>query len=161
MADETTDVRDHSILNVIARVRGKSYLIGVVKMDACNHSTFSQAIIKTVSEVGINFNQVVPETMLPTARKPSRMFCCLPKLALCAMYCSHCELGVWSFSPSLWFQAHIWPEGRKSRSFKFLADYIASSDVKLPPVSVSTRWEFMVQSSFVPCYQNPAIWRLL
>ena len=65
MADETTDVRDHSILNVIARVRGKSYLIGVVKMDACNHSTFSQAIIKTVSEVGINFNQVVSETMLP------------------------------------------------------------------------------------------------
>ena len=44
IADEMTDVRDHSILNVIASVKGKPYLIGVVKMEACNHSTFSQAI---------------------------------------------------------------------------------------------------------------------
>lgn len=52
-------MRDHSILNVIASVRGKSHLMGVVKMDACNHSTFSQAIIKAVSELDINFNHVI------------------------------------------------------------------------------------------------------
>ena len=73
-ADETTDVRDHSILNVIASVRGKSYLIGVVKMDACNHSTFSQAIIKAVSEIGINFNCAISATMLHTARKHIEMY---------------------------------------------------------------------------------------
>ena len=57
-ADETTDVRDHSILNVIASVRGKPYLIGVLKMEACNHSTFSQAIIRSVSEAGISYQNV-------------------------------------------------------------------------------------------------------
>ena len=31
-ADETTDVHDQSILNVIASVRDKTFLIGVVKM---------------------------------------------------------------------------------------------------------------------------------
>ena len=31
IADETTDVRDHSILSIIASVRGRSFLIGVVK----------------------------------------------------------------------------------------------------------------------------------
>ena len=38
-ADETTDIRDHSILNVIATIRDQPYLIGVTKMEACNHST--------------------------------------------------------------------------------------------------------------------------
>ena len=57
-ADETTDVRDHSILNVLATVQGKPYLIGVVKMEACNHSTFSQAVIRSVTDIGIQFNQV-------------------------------------------------------------------------------------------------------
>ena len=34
IADETTDVRDSSILNVLATVRGISYLTGVVKMES-------------------------------------------------------------------------------------------------------------------------------
>ena len=58
IADETTDVRDHSILNVIATVKGKPYLIGVVKMEACNHSTYSQAILSCASEAGISFQNV-------------------------------------------------------------------------------------------------------
>lgn len=58
-ADETTDVRDHSILNVLATMEGKPYLIGVRRMEACNHSTFSQAIIRSVTEVGIQFDQVI------------------------------------------------------------------------------------------------------
>ena len=57
-ADETIDVRDHSILNVIATVRGQPYLIDVVKMDACNHSTFSKAIVQSVSNVKIIFDDV-------------------------------------------------------------------------------------------------------
>ena len=58
IADETTGVRDHSILNVIATVKGKPYLIGVVEMEACNHSTYSQAIISCASEAGISFQNV-------------------------------------------------------------------------------------------------------
>ena len=58
-ADETTDVRDHSILNVIATLKGRPYLVGVVKMDGCNHSTFSQAIIKSVTDVAIEFDNVM------------------------------------------------------------------------------------------------------
>ena len=52
-------MRDHSILNVIATVRDKPFLIGVVTMEACNHSTFSQAIIHSVSEAGIVFGSVI------------------------------------------------------------------------------------------------------
>ena len=58
IADETTDCRDKSILNVIATIRGKCYLIGIAKMDACNHSTFSQEIVKCVSGVEIPFDRV-------------------------------------------------------------------------------------------------------
>ena len=48
IADETTDCRDHSILNVMAKVQDKTYLIDCVHMDACNHKTLSQAVIKAV-----------------------------------------------------------------------------------------------------------------
>ena len=37
------NVRDHSILNVVATVSGQPYLINVVKMEACNSSTCSAA----------------------------------------------------------------------------------------------------------------------
>ena len=50
---ETTDVRDHSILNVIASIHCKPHLIGVVTMEGCNHSTLSQAIIRSVRGIGI------------------------------------------------------------------------------------------------------------
>ena len=58
-ADETTDVQGHSILNVIATIRGGPYLISIVKMDACIHWTFSQAIIQSVTDVGIVFDEVI------------------------------------------------------------------------------------------------------
>ena len=61
-ADETTDVRDHSILNVVATVRGQPYLINVVKMEACNNSTFSQAIIQSVTVAGIAFIAIVSDS---------------------------------------------------------------------------------------------------
>ena len=58
-ADETTDIRDQSILNVVATVRGQPYLINVVKLAACNNSTFSQAIIRSVTGAGIEFDHVI------------------------------------------------------------------------------------------------------
>ena len=55
VADETTDIGDNSLLNVVALVRGKCYLIGAERMAACNNATFSQATIKSVSDMGIKF----------------------------------------------------------------------------------------------------------
>ena len=57
-ADETTDIRDKSVPNVLASSKGTSYLIAVEQMEACNHSTFSQAILKSLADTGISFNQV-------------------------------------------------------------------------------------------------------
>ena len=57
-ADETTDCRDHSILNVLASFSGKTYLIDVVKMEACNHSTFSRTILKAVAEVELPYERI-------------------------------------------------------------------------------------------------------
>ena len=57
-ADETTDVRDQSILNILATIRGKSYLIGFVRLDACNHSAFSRVIMKCVAEVDIPYEPI-------------------------------------------------------------------------------------------------------
>ena len=56
-ADETTDVRDHSILNVIAAVHNKSYLIGVVRMVVCNHATLSQAVISLLVKWASNLRE--------------------------------------------------------------------------------------------------------
>ena len=53
--DETADIRDHSILNVLATVQGRPHLIGVSRMEICNHSTFSQAIIQSTTDVGVQF----------------------------------------------------------------------------------------------------------
>ena len=53
-ADETTDARDHNILNVMTSVHGKPHLIGAVHMEACNHFIFSQAIIQSVTDIGID-----------------------------------------------------------------------------------------------------------
>ena len=84
------DIRDHSILNVIASVHGQPYLIGVTKMEACNHSTFSQAIIKVVSNAGIDLDSVVAvvtdsaayclkayrEVLSPVFPKSTHILCC-------------------------------------------------------------------------------------
>ena len=66
-ADETTNVWDHSMLNVIPTIRGGPYLISVVKMDACNHWTFSQAIIQPVTDVGIAFDEAIAVVVVSAA----------------------------------------------------------------------------------------------
>ena len=43
-----------SVPPVIASVLGKPYLIGMVHMEACNHCTFSRAIIGSVTDIGMN-----------------------------------------------------------------------------------------------------------
>ena len=47
--NETTDIRDQSILNVIALVKGKPYLIDVATLEACNQATVARASSKLVT----------------------------------------------------------------------------------------------------------------
>ena len=70
VADETTDVRDHSILNVLAIVRGKSYLIDVITLAACNHQTLSRGIVSAVQAMEIDNAKV---TALITLQFPLGM----------------------------------------------------------------------------------------
>ena len=154
-ADETTDVRDQSILNVVAGVRNKSYLIGVEKMEACNHATVSQAIIRSVTEVGIRFENVIAIVSDSAAyckkaynRVLSPVF---PNSlhVLCIAHIVNLSAEIFQKSPDFGYTADLISmiksslfkkPGRKSRFLKFLSQYIPKSDVKLPPVPVSTRW---------------------
>ena len=40
-----------SKLNVLVTVQGESYLVDVVPLAVCNHSTFSQGILKSVTDL--------------------------------------------------------------------------------------------------------------
>ena len=59
ITDETTDYPDHSILNIIASIRGESFLIDVVTLSECNHQTVSQACIRVVTHVDIEFEKTI------------------------------------------------------------------------------------------------------
>ena len=149
-ADKTTDMREQNILNVIASIRDKTFLIGVVKMDSCNHSTCSQAIIKPVSEVGVAFNNVISIVSDSAAycKKacrdvlsvvyPNSLHAHIVKLASEVFHhhtdFKHTSDLIAMIKPSLFKKP-----GRKRCLLEFLADYIATSEVKLPPVPVGSR----------------------
>ena len=91
IADETTYIRNKSVLNVLVSMKGTTYLIGVEQMEACNYSTLSQAILKCLGDAGIWFNQVhgVVTDSAATARKVSEMFFllyCLIPLMFCVLH---------------------------------------------------------------------------
>ena len=83
-ADETTDVRYQSILNILATIRGKSYLIGIVRLEACNHSTFSRAIMKCVAYRMSGYMLSLP-IVLHIARRHIEKSCrhCFPEALMC------------------------------------------------------------------------------
>ena len=58
IADETTDHRDRSVLNILARVRNKLFIIDVHFLEARNHQTLSQSIIKCVTTYGVQYNVI-------------------------------------------------------------------------------------------------------
>ena len=124
-------------------------------MEACNHKTVSQAIIRSVTDIGIEFSQVISvvsdsasyckkayRDVLSADFSNSLHVLCLAHIAnLTAEVFHHypdfshmCDL-VTMIKSSLYKKP-----GRKSRLLQFLADFISSTDVKLPPVPVSTRW---------------------
>ena len=137
-------------------MEGKPYFIGVRRMEACNHSTFSQSIIRSVTEVGIQFDQVRAVVSDSTAycKKAYRevlsavfpdsihVLCLAHNIVnLVAEVFHHHRDFTHTNNLIMMIQCSLFKKpGRKSRFLKFFADYIPSSEVKLPPEPVSTRW---------------------
>lgn len=155
IADETTDIRDKSVLNVLASVKGKTYLIGVEQMSACNHSTVSQAVLKCIGDVGIGYAQVhgIVTDNVAYCKKAVReiLSAILPNSMhiLCLAHIVNLAADVFQKHKDFYHTATLITmiksslykkPGRKARFLSFLSETIAPTDVKLPPVPVSTRW---------------------
>lgn len=155
IADETTDIRDKSILNVVVGVRGSYYLLDVVTLEACNHATFSESVIKAVTGAGISFQNVIAVVSDSAAycKKAFRdvLAAVFPSAVhvLCLAHIINLvgdifqkwnEFGRIATLVSMIKSAFFKKPGRKSRYLKYIAQYLPKDQVKLPPVPVSTRW---------------------
>ena len=58
IVDETTDDRDKSVLNVLVGNLDQVYLIDIVFMDEVNQRTVAQTALKSLTNVGIEYNNV-------------------------------------------------------------------------------------------------------
>ena len=63
IVDEAKDDRDRSVLNVIASYLDKLYLIDVIFMESCDHQSLAQAVIKAVTQAGIDYNNILSFVM--------------------------------------------------------------------------------------------------
>lgn len=155
IADETTDIRDHSVLNVVVGVRGKYYILDVVTLEACNHATFSEAVIKAVTGAGISFQNIIAVVSDSAAycKKAFRdVLAAVFPAAVHVLCLAHIinlvgdifqkwpEFGRIATLTTMIKSAFFKKPGRKSRYLKYIAQYLPKEQVKLPPVPVSTRW---------------------
>ena len=129
-ADETTDVRDYSLLNVIPTIRGRPYLLSRVKMDACNHTTFSQAIIQSVTEVGIAFDEVIAVVVVSAATAGKHTDRSDVLSACLQSQCTYCKSGCRDFSPLQLLQSHL----RYDCNDRIISVQEAKSEEPLPEV---------------------------
>jgi hypothetical protein len=154
IADETTDCRDKSILNVIAGLNGRYYLIDVVSMEACNHATLSQTVINSLNCVGINYTDVIAfvtdsaayclkayndilQHLLPNAKQVP---CLAHVLNLTGdVYVKWKDFSHLATLIGMMKSVFFKKPGRKQRYLAFLGEYLPQEKVKLPPVPVSTR----------------------
>ena len=161
IADETTDIKDKSILNVVATIRGKCYLIDVVKMEACNHATLSRAVIKAITSVEVTFDKIISfvtdsasyckkaykDILGPMFENAVQVLC------LCHIMNNVGEVfRLWigfqhtATLVSMIKSAFHKKANRKTRYLKYLAEYLPENQVKLPPVPVSTRWNSWMET---------------
>ena len=162
VADETTDVRDHSILNVLAIVRGKSYLIDVITLTACNltltacnHQTLSRGIVSAVQAMEIDDGNVtaiitdsaayckkafkdVLSVLYPNA---TQILCLAHVLNLAGeVFQKWPAFGRLATFVSMVKSAFNKKASRKARFLAYLGEYLPANLVSLPPVPCSTRW---------------------
>ena len=139
------------------------YLIDVVTLEACNNVTFSQGIIKAVTDMGIQYDSVmavvydsvmavVSDSAAYTIKAYREVLSVVFPKSLHVRYMAHIvNLAAEVFHHHSMFQftadlismmksAFYKKPGRKSRFIKFLNDFLPAAEVKLPPVPVATRW---------------------
>jgi hypothetical protein len=154
IADETTDDRDQSILNILAGFGGKFYLIDVVRLDKCNHATLSQSVIKAVSDMGINYDKIVAfvsdsaayckkahrEVLAPVFENSVHVLCLAHVLNLVGtIFMNWPDFGHMVTLVTMVKSAFFKKPGRKTRYLEYIKDYASDGEVKLPPIPVSTR----------------------
>ena len=116
-------------------------------MESCNHCTFSQAIIiQSVTDIGIEFSHIAVVfdsaayckeaygEMLSAVFPNSVHVLCLANIVNLCTY----DLVTMISLPSL--------SRSQEESPTYLSDFISSADVKIPPVPVSTCWNYWLSA---------------
>ena len=153
VVNKATDIRDKSVLNVVALLESKPFLLNNISMEKYNHSTVSQAIIKTIIDYGIEFGNVaaiVTDSAAHCKKAFNDVLCGLLPNALHVLCIAHilnlvgnCFLHNSVFDDLNLFvtimkSALFKKPQRKTRFLQYLADYLPANQVKLPE-SVKTR----------------------
>ena len=126
-----------------------------MKIASCNHSTFSQGIIRSGTDVGISFEHVMSivtdgaayckkayKDVLSAVFPDSIHVLCITHIVNLAseVFRHHDDFKHASDLIALVKSSLFKKPRRKNRFIQFLADFIASADVKLPPVPISSCW---------------------
>ena len=164
-ADKITNVCDHSILHTIASIRDRPFVIGVVKMASCNHSTFSQGIIRSVTDVGISFENAMSivtdsaayckkaykDVLSAVYPYPIHVLCITHIVNLASEVFRHQDDFKHASDLIALVKSSLFKTpGRKNSFTLFLTEFIASADVKLPPVPISSRWNSWFEAASYP-----------
>lgn len=135
------------------------YIINVVKMEACNNSIFSQAIIQSVTGAGITFDQVTAivsdsaaynkkayqDVLSIVFTKNQHVLCHAHVITLVAEVFQHFSDFKHTADLVAMIKTSIFKKSDQKRCYlNYLSNFIASAEVKLPPVPVSINWKFMV-----------------
>ena len=122
---------------------------------SCNNATFSQAIIKSVSDVGIKFENTTA-IVLDNAAYCKKAFKDVLSVVFSNSIHMRCLAHIVNFVSEVFRQhsyfkyttdpiaviksAFLKKPGRKTHFLAFLSDYLPASEVKLTPEPVATRW---------------------
>ena len=166
-------------MNIIASIRGESFLIDVVTLSECNHQTVSQACIRTVTHVDIEFEKIIVfitdsaayckkanREVLSNIFNNSYHVLCLAHILNLVEVFSHWPAfdnvtQLTTFIKSAFFRKQSREKKKKKKKLylKWLENYLPKEQMKLPPVPVATRWNSWFNagryhSSFIQFYEG-------
>ena len=131
-------MRDHCILNVIAMVRGKRFLIGVhviivgIKYDQ---------VIAIISDRAAYCKKAFWDVLSTVFPNSIHVRCLAHIVNLASEVFRHHSYFQHTAELISWIKSSLFKKpGRKACFLKFLSDYIPPSEAKLSPEYVATRW---------------------